>query len=109
MTKNTVKEHINYFFGIRYDIKYSTTIKLTKDFFRNCGYLLCYIYSRLNEVNLKQIGGIKTYIINKVIGGGINVIIDFFDYCTEKGIDIGEVQKVSVWKKSGKNMKFPRN
>jgi hypothetical protein len=107
LTSSVIEEHINYFFGKRYDFKYSTTIKMTKDFFRNCGYLLCYIYSKLNEVNLKKIGGIKTYISDKVIGQKINVIVDFYNYCTENELDMGEMQKVSIWKKLGKKYDVP--
>ena len=107
LTRNSIEEHINYFFGKRYDIKYATSIKFTKDFFRNCGYLFCYIYSKLNDVYIKKIGGLKSYILNKVIKENINVIVDFYDYCTEKGYDPGEMKKAVVWKNLGKKYEIP--
>ena len=107
LSKDTIEEYINYFFGKRYDIKYSTSIKFTKDFFRNCGYLFCYIYSKLNDIHIKKIGGLKSYILNKVIQENINVIVDFYDYCTEKEYDLGETKKAVVWKNLNKKYEIP--
>ena len=106
INRNTIEENINYFFSNRYDLKYSTSLVFTKDFFRNCGYILCYIFSKINENTLKQIGGIKKN-IDKVIKKNINVIIDFYDYCTEKDLDPSEIKKGSVWEKIEKKYEIP--
>ena len=106
INRNTIEEPINYFFSNRYDLKYSTSLIFTKEFFRNCGYILCYIFSKINENTIKQIGGIRYY-IDKLIKKNKNVIIDFYDYCTENDLDPSEVKKGSVWEKIEKKYDIP--
>ena len=106
LNSDTVENYINYFFGKRYDIKYSTVLKFTKEFYTNCGYIFCYIYSKLNENKINHIGGIKNY-INKIISENKNVIIDFYDYCTENGFDPSEKKKTKVWKELKKQYEIP--
>ena len=106
MSRDTIEEYINYFFDIRYDLKYSTSLIITKDFFRNCGYIFCYIFSKLTEIKINQIGGIKTY-INKVVNTNINVIVDFYNYCNEKGYDASEMKKSIVFRAIHKKYKMP--
>lgn len=106
LNSDTMEEYINYFFKNRYDIKYSTTLKFTKEFFTNCGYIFCYIYSKLSESKIYQIGGIKKY-IDKIIEEKKNVIIDFYNYCTDNGFDPSEKKKTKVWKELKKNYEIP--
>ena len=106
LNRDTIEEYINYFFSNRYDLKYSTSLKFTKDFFINCGYILCYFFSKISENNFRQIGGIKNY-INKVIENNINVIVDFYDYCTENDHDPSEMKKSYVWIEIGKKYEIP--
>ena len=106
LNRETIEEYLNYFFYKRYDLKYSTSLKFTREFFTNCGYIFCYIYSKISEMNVKQIGSIKQY-INKVIDNNINVIIDFYNYCTEKGHDPSEMKKGVVFHSIKKKYEVP--
>ena len=106
LNRNTIEEYLNYFFYKRYDLKYSTSLKFSREFFTNCGYIFCYIFSKINEVNIKQIGGLKQY-INKVINNNINVIIDFYNYCTENGQDPSEMKKGIVFHSIKKKYEVP--
>ena len=106
LNRYKIEEYINYFFTKRFDLKYSTSLKFTKDFFTNCGNILCYVFSKFNNNNIKQIGGIKKY-INRIIKENINVIIDFYDYCTEKGEDPSEMKKVVAWREIKKKYEIP--
>ena len=90
--KFKIEDNINYFFNSRYEYKYSTTIKLNKIFFVNCGKIFIYIYSKFKLENISEFGGIKSY-RNKITEENLNVLTDFYRYCSEKGYDPGEVEK----------------
>ena len=106
LNSSTVEEYVNFFFGNRYDIKYSTVLKFTKEFFINCGYIFCDIFSKLNENKINHVGGFKKY-INQLITENKNVIIDFYDYCTENGFDPSEKKKTKVWKELKNKYEIP--
>ena len=106
LNRDTIEEYLNYFFYKRFDLKYSTSLKFTREFFTNCGYIFCYIFSKINENHIKQIGGIKQY-INKVINNNISVIIDFYNYCTEKEQDPSEMKKGTVFHSLKKKYELP--
>ena len=103
LSKDKIEEYINYFFDKRYDLKYSTSLKFTKDFFTNCGYILCYIYSKLDEFILNKL----SRNIEKTINEGKNVLTDFYQYCEEKGEDPSEIKKSYVWDNIRKNYEIP--
>ena len=54
LSKDVIEEYINYFYSLRHDIKYSRTLKLTTEVFRNIGYILCYIYSKFTQFSMKE-------------------------------------------------------
>ena len=101
--KTKVEEYINYFFDKRFDLKYSTTLKFSLDFFINCGYIFCYIYSKLNDILVMKLR--KN--IEIVINNNINVLTDFYDYCTEKEKDLSETKKTYAWENNGKKYDIP--
>ena len=103
ISKDKVEEYINYFFDKRYDLKYSTSLKFTKAFFTNCGYILCYIYSKLDEFILNKL----SKLIENAINEGKNVLTDFYQYCEEEGKDPSEIQKSYVWDIIRKNYEIP--
>ena len=103
ISKDKVEEYINYFFDKRYDLKYSTSLKFTKGFFTNCGYILCYIYSKLDEFILNKM----SKHIENAISEGKNVLTDFYQYCEEKGEDPSEIKKSYVWDDIRKNYEIP--
>jgi hypothetical protein len=92
LSKDKIEDYINYFFDKRYDLKYSTSLKFTKDFFTNCGYIICYIYSKLDEFILNKL----SRNIEKTINEGKNVLTDFYQYCEENGKDPSEIKKSCV-------------
>ena len=103
ISKDKVEEYINYFFDKRYDLKYSTSLKFSKDFYTNCGYILCYIYSKLNEfISIKL-----SKLIENTIKEGKNVLTDFYEYCEEKGEDPSEIKKSYVWDDIRKDYEIP--
>ena len=101
-----IEQYINYFYALRHDIKYSKTLKLTKEMFRNLGYILCYIYFKLTKYSMKESGGIKECIKN-VIEKKIDVLADFFFYCEENQVDPMQVSKTEVWKSLPKKYEIP--
>ena len=103
ISKDKVEEYINYFFDKRYDLKYSTSLKFTKAFFTNCGYILCYIYSKLDEFILNKF----SKLIENALNEGKNVLTDFYQYCEEEGKDPSEIKKSYVWDIIRKNYEIP--
>jgi hypothetical protein len=107
LTLEIIEDNIDYFYSNRHEIKYLKSLKLTKERFRNIGYILCYIYPKLTKFKIKDSSEIKKYlkevvknnnninIKNKV---NIDVLTDYFFYCGEKGIDPSQIKKTTVWK-----------
>ena len=106
LSKDVIEEYINYFYSLRHDIKYSRTLKLTTEVFRNIGYILCYIYSKFTQFSMKESGGIKEC-IKKIIEKKIDVLTDYFFYCDENQIDPMKVKKTKVWKSLRKKYEIP--
>ena len=106
LSKDVIEEYINYFYSLRHDIKYSKTLKLTTEVFRNIGYILCYIYSKFTQFSMKESGGIKEC-IKKIIEKKIDVLTDYFFYCDENQIDPMKVKKTKVWKSLRKKYEIP--
>ena len=106
VSKKKVEQYINYFYSLRHDIKYSKALKLTKEIFRNIGYILCYIYSKLTKYSMKESGGIKEC-IRKIIEKKIDVLADFFFYCEENKLDPMQIEKTVVWKNLKKKYEIP--
>ena len=108
LTAEIIEDNIDYFYSNRHEIKYLKSLKLTKERFRNIGYILCYIYPKLTTFKIKESSKIKVYlkevvknnnninIKNKV---NIDVLTDYFFYCGENGIDPSQIKKTAVWKK----------
>ena len=103
ISKSKAEEYIKYFFDKRFHLKYSTTLKFSLDFFINCGYIFCYIYSKLNDLLIIKLR--KN--MEKVINSGVNVLIDFYDYCTEKDLDPNETKKIPFFEKNVKKYDIP--
>ena len=87
LTSEIIEDNIDYFYSNRHEIKYLKSLKLTKERFRNIGYILCYLYPKLTTFKIKESSKIKVYlkevvknnnninIKNKV---NIDVLTDFF-------------------------------
>ena len=103
ISKDKVEEYINYFFEKRFDLKYSTTLKFSLEFFKNCGYIFCYIYSKLNDFLLVKLR--KN--LDNLINNKIDVIRDLYDYCTENEMDVNEIKKIDYWEKNSKKYDIP--
>jgi hypothetical protein len=103
ISKSKVEDYIKYFFDKRFHLKYATTLKFSLDFFINCGYIFCYIYSKLNELLIIKLR--KN--LENVIKSGVNVLIDFYDYCTENDLDPNETKKIPFWEKNDKKYDIP--
>ena len=106
LTLEIIENNIDYFYSIRHEIKYLKSLKLTKERFRNIGYILCFIYPKITKFKIKESSEIKKYlkevvknnnninIKNKV---SIDVLTDYFFYCGENGIDPSQIKKTKVW------------
>ena len=107
LTSEIIEKNIDYFYSNRHEIKYLKSLKLTKERFRNIGYILCYIYPKLTKFKIKDSSKIKEY-LRKVVKDNnniniknkvtIDVLTDFFYYCGENGIDPSQIRKTTVWK-----------
>ena len=106
LTREMLEEYINYFYSLRHTIKYSKTLKLTKEVFRNLGYILCFVYSKFTHYSIKESGGIKECIKN-VIDKKIDVLTDFFFYCEQNKLDPIISKKTIIWKNLSKNYEIP--
>ena len=104
-----IEDNIDYFYSNRHEIKYLKSLKLTKERFRNIGYILCYIYPKITKFKIKETSEIKKYLkevvknknnINNNNNNKINidVLTDYFFYCGENGIDPSQIKKTTVWK-----------
>ena len=107
LTAEIIEDNIDYFYSNRHEIKYLKSLKLTKERFRNIGYILCYIYPKLTTFKIKESSKIKVYLkevvknnnnINIKNNVSIDVLTDFFFYCGENGIDPSQIKKTAVWK-----------
>ena len=92
-----IEENINYFFNSRFEYKYSKVLKINKSFFVNCGKILIKIYSTFKIENITDSGGLKSY-RNKILEKNLNVLTDFYSFCSQNGYDPSEVEKTFVWK-----------
>ena len=106
LSKDGIEEYINYFYSLRHDIKYSKALKLTKEVFRNLGYILSYIYGKFTQFSMKESGGIKEC-IKKILENNIDVLTDFFFYCEENKMDPIKSKKTQVWKNLRKKYEIP--
>ena len=100
LSKENIEKYINYFYSLRYEIKYSTTLKLNRECFRNLGYIFCYIFKKFHEYNIKDSEFLKG-LITSVFDIKIDVITDFYNYCAKNGLDPSDsnVKKTTVWSK----------
>ena len=55
LTLEIIENNIDYFYSIRHEIKYLKSLKLTKERFRNIGYILCFIYPKITKFKIKEI------------------------------------------------------
>ena len=101
-----IEENINYFFKSRYEYKYSKVLKFNKAFFQNCGKILINIYSKIKLENISKTGGLKFY-KNKVSEENLNVLTDYYNFCSEKGLDPALVEKTLAWKNLEKKYSIP--
>ena len=92
-----IEDNINYFFNSRFEYKYSKVLKISKSFFENCGKILIKIYSTFKIENITDSGGLKSY-RNKILEQNLNVLTDFYSFCSQNGYDPSEVEKTFVWK-----------
>ena len=106
LTKDKVEVYINYFYSLRHDIKYSRTLRLTKEVFRNIGYILCYIYQKYIQFSMKGSSG-KKECVKKIIEKNIDVLTDYFLYCQNNGLDPIQTKKTKVWKNLRKSYEMP--
>ena len=106
LTKEIEEECINYFYSLRHTIKYSKALKLTKEVFRNLGYILCYIYPKFTHYSIKESGGIKEC-IKKIIEKNIDILTDYFCYCEQNKLDPINSNKTAIFKNLRKNYEIP--
>ena len=108
LTSEIIEDNIDYFYSIRHEIKYLKSLKLTKEMFRNMGYILCYLYPKITKFKNKDSSKIKVYLkelvknnINISIknNDNIDVLTDFFFFFGENDIDPSQIKKTTVWKK----------
>jgi hypothetical protein len=62
LTSEIIEDNIEYFYSIRHEIKYLKSLKLTKEMFRNMGYILCYLYPKITKFKNKDSSKIKVYL-----------------------------------------------
>ena len=91
---------------MRHDIIYSNALKLSKEVFRNIGYIFCYIYDKFTQLSIKDNVWLKEC-IKKIIDNNIDVTSDYYFYCNENGIDPALTKKTKIWKNLRKNYEMP--
>ena len=108
LSKENVEKYIDYFYALRYEIKYSTSLKLNKEGFRNLGYIFCFIFEKFHKYKIGEIQILKA-LIKSVIDNHIDVITDFYEYCAKKGLDPGDekVKKTKIWDQTKHNYGLP--
>ena len=106
LSKDTIEEYIDYFHNLRHDIIYSNALKLSKEVFRNIGYIFCYIYDKFTQLSIKDNVWLKEC-IKKIIDNNIDVTSDYYFYCNENGIDPALTKKTKIWKNLRKNYEMP--
>lgn len=78
----TIENKINYFFDKRISLRYSKKLILDKENINNIGYILCYSYSKFEDLKILN----KKDIINYInLSKKIDIINDFYRYCNETG------------------------
>ena len=108
LSSENAEKYINYFYALRYEIRYSTSFKLNKEGFRNLGYLFCFIYKNFHKYKIKEIEILKG-LINSVVDIHVDVITDFYNYCSKKGLDPEDsnVSKIKMWSEMNKKYDLP--
>ena len=77
-----VENKINYYFDRRLNLRYSRKLILDRDNINNIGYILCYSYSKFEDLKIMNKKDITNYI--KLIKK-IDIINDYYRYCNENG------------------------
>ena len=57
-------------------------------------------------MNITDSGGLKSY-RNKILEKNLNVLTDFYSFCSQNGYDPSEVEKTFVWKNLEKRYNIP--
>ena len=82
ISKRIVGEKLDFFFQNRIEFRYSKKLILTKENINNIGYILCYSYSKFEDLNINSKKDLKNFISHS---DKIDVLNDFFSYCNAKG------------------------
>jgi hypothetical protein len=99
LTKNIIEEYINYFFSLRYDLLYSTNFLLSKKAIKYLGYILSYIFSKLNKFSINS-GSQLNHLIKKTIENKIDVLIDYYNFINTQKVNDNNNKKTYFWKKN---------
>ena len=107
--KTTIEEYVNYFFLLRYDLLYSTNFYLNKKSLQYLGYIVSYIFSKLNKYpNINDSKDLNRF-IKENIDKRIDVLTDYYTYLTENDIkeDDNRHKKTFFWKKNRNKYSIP--
>ena len=106
VTKNIIEEYIDYFFSLRYDLLYSTNFLLSKKAIIYLGYILSYVFSKLNKFFINN-GNQLSHLIKKTIEKKIDSLIDYYNFINTQKINNNNNKKTYFWKKNRNKYLIP--
>ena len=82
INKKIIEDKLTYFFSNRIELRYSKKFILNKDNINNIGYILCYSYSKFDDMKILNKKDLLTYL---ELSKKVDVLNDFYNNCNETG------------------------
>ena len=104
INKSFIEEKINYFFSNRMEFRYSKKLILNKDNINNIGYILCYSFSKFEDLDINDKKELNNKIKEKK---NINILSDFYNYCNENNKNPFDNNKLEFLESKIKEYELP--
>jgi hypothetical protein len=104
--KKDIERNIDLLYDNRNKITISSTLTLKIELIECIGNILSYIFSRIDKSKIKNKIELRDEIV-KVKENKVNVITDFYHYCSVNNLEVENTNKIKYWNQIMKNSTIP--